>query len=516
MKLPKIIYSIIGLSVLTSILFSLAYLFALNQKQNQESFYLEHKLSQADKEFNILQNSYTLLAQNLYDNIIHNETVITLVKTANFSDVPEDLAGLRNELYQELIPLYDNLRSQGITQLHFQLQGNVNFLRFDNPNRFGDSLVGLRYSIDKVNRTQEAVHGFEEGLVFNGFRNVYPILSNRRLVGTVELSYSFNTLRDEALRTSNGYYAFIMKQSLSDNRNANDEKDNHLPSTLSTQYVHDIKTLSPRAYVNFSEELVAKINNNIAQEADEKLRQAVAFVLHTHVQDKSYLISFVPSNNIENKHVAYFLSYHEDDMLSNIYNNYITQLIVSFIIMLIISVLVYLYITSRQNTNLVHNDLTTSDALTKIANKHKFELVLDHTMQMALRYELPLSVLIFDIDDFQAINDKLGLDTGDDILVELSALVTKKIRLSDLFARWDGATFVVLLPETNFEQAGILAEKLRVIIDDRSFGVSIHIACSFGVTQLHKDDNRRSLVTRAELALKSAKDRGKNRVVEIQ
>lgn len=516
MKLPKIIYSIIGLSVLTSILFSLAYLFALNQKQTQESFYLEHKLSQADKEFTALQNTYTLLAQNLYDNIIHNENVITLVKAANFSDPSEDLTGLRNELYQELVPVYDNLRSQGITQLHFQLQGNVVLLRFDNPNKFGDSLVGLRYSIDKVNRTQEAVHGFEEGLAFNGFRNVFPVLSNRRLVGTVELSYSFNLLRDEALKTSKGFYAFIMKQALSDKRNANDEKDNHLPSTLSSQYVHDIKTLSPRAYVNFSEELITQINHNIAQEANINLRLSEPFVLHTHVQGKSYLVSFVPSYNIENKHVAFFLSYHEDDMLSNIYDNYITQLIFSLSIMLVISVLVFLYIQSRQKTNLVHNDLTTSDALTKIANKHKFELVLDHTMQMALRYELPLSVLIFDVDNFKAINDKLGLDTGDDILVELSALVTKKIRLSDLFARWSGATFVVLLPETNFEQAGVLAEKLRVIIDDRSFGVSIHIACSFGVTQLHKDDDRRSIITRAELALKSAKDRGKNRVVEIQ
>ncbi len=515
MKSPKIIYSVIGLSVLTSILFSLAYLFALHQKQNQESLYLEHKLSQADKEFKMLQNTYTLLAQNLYDNIIHSETVITLVKTANFSD-PEDLAPLRNELYQELIPVYDNLRTQGISKLHFQLQGNVNFLRFDNPNKFGDSLVGLRYSIDKVNRTQQAVHGFEEGMIFNGFRNVFPVLSNRRLIGTVELSYSFSTLRDEALKTSNGYYAFIMKQALSDKRNANDEKDNHLPSTLSSQYVHDIKTLSPRAYVNFSEELVAKINNSIAPEASIKLSQSEPFVLHANVQNKSYIVTFIPSYNIENKHVAYFISYHEDDMLSHIYDNYITQLIVSMIVMFILSVLVFLYLYSRQKTHLVHSDLTTSDALTKIANKHKFELVLDHTMQMALRYELPLSIVTFDVDDFQAINDKLGLDTGDDILVELSALVTKKIRLSDLFARWNGATFVILLPETNFEQAGVLAEKLRVIIDDRSFGVSIHIACSFGVTQLHKDDNRRSLLARAELALKSAKDRGKNRVVEIQ
>lgn len=137
------------------------------------------------------------------------------------------------------------------------------------------------------------------------------------------------------------------------------------------------------------------------------------------------------------------------------------------------------------------------------------------SMQMALRYDLPLSLLIFNIDHFKKINDRLGSDTGDDVLVELSSLAEQHIRLSDLIARWGGDEFIILLPETTHHNAYILAEKLRKVIHEHTFVVTTNLTCSFGVTQLHKSDDEISILKRLDSALRSAKERGRDRVVEL-
>jgi polar amino acid transport system substrate-binding protein len=175
-----------------------------------------------------------------------------------------------------------------------------------------------------------------------------------------------------------------------------------------------------------------------------------------------------------------------------------------------------MYYVAHKRSEHILEDMATTDPLTKIANRNKLNLVMDNAIQTALRYNLPLSIIFFDIDNFKDINDKLGHETGDDILVELTTLVNKQIRLSDLFARWGGEEFIIVLPETDHNQALILAEKLRKTIDEHTFGVSIKSTCSFGVTQLHEDDDEHTLLKRADVALYSAKERGKNRVVEIE
>jgi polar amino acid transport system substrate-binding protein len=198
------------------------------------------------------------------------------------------------------------------------------------------------------------------------------------------------------------------------------------------------------------------------------------------------------------------------------HNGYIFQLGVAFLISLLFSILLAMFYLSIKRSADIQQDLATTDPLTKIANRNKLNLVMSTSIHTALRYDLPLSVIFFDIDHFKKINDKLGHDTGDDILVELSDLVSNQIRLSDLLARWGGEEFMIVLPETDSIQATILAEKLRALIDDRFFGVSIHVTCSFGVTQLHKDDDEHTLFKRVDVALYSAKERGRNRVITIE
>ncbi len=516
MKTSRIIYAVFAVPVLTALFFLSAYLFQTEQMHEKEEIYFFNKLEQASMQLHSYENAYTLVSQTIYENIIHDEKIINIIKKANYAINEDELAIWRQELYEALLPLYNNLKQQNIRQLHFHLQGNTSFLRFHRPDKFGDSLIGVRYSIDKVNRTKTPVHGFEEGRIYNGFRNVYPILSNKRLIGTVEISYSFSAIRDEAQKIYPAYYDLLLKKEVRDSKVNQDERDNYLSTYLSEKYLRDKDTASNQAYKHIDQKLIETIDKKIAQQARIKLDQSEPFILQSHIKDKTYLITFTPILNIENKHVAYFISYKQDNFTSFMHDDYLFQLIVSFFISLLFSILLVLFFLSIKRSADIQEALATTDQLTNIANRNKLNLVMNTSIQTALRYDQPLSIIFFDIDHFKQINDKLGHDTGDDILIELCNLVSNQIRLSDFLARWGGEEFMIILPETDSSQAVKLAEKLRTIIDEHIFGVSIHITCSFGITQLRRDDDEHTLFKRADVALYSAKEHGRNRVVEIK
>ena len=154
----------------------------------------------------------------------------------------------------------------------------------------------------------------------------------------------------------------------------------------------------------------------------------------------------------------------------------------------------------------------TTDSLTGIYNRLKFNEVLDREIQEALRYNNPLSLIMFDIDHFKAINDTYGHLAGDVILREVSRVISANIRNVDIFARWGGEEFIVLSPNNEWKSAWQLAEKLRAQIEKFDFSCPCTVTCSYGVTQFQENDTVDSLIKRVDYALYRAKERGRNRV----
>ena len=514
MKMPNFAFSVLALILLTTAVFIPAYFFHNEQKNDKIQLYFKSKIAQERMKFEAAERSYTLVSKNIFNNIINKEEIISIINQANRIDDHKETAHLRDELYQKLQPLYLNLKTQDIRQLHFQLQGNSSFLRFHRPKQFGDSLVGVRYSIDKVNLKHESVHGFEEGRILDGFRNVYPLMHRKKLAGTVEISYSFNAIKNQLKVAYPAYYSFLIKKEVISAKVFKEELKNYVPTALSPLYMQDKESID-KGTREFNRELVMSINNNIKEDASQLLTQGQDFLLDTIVNQKHFIIIFTAITNVENKKVAYYIVYQEDKILEQIQNDFKSQLIISIVLALIFALLVVSYVRLQRKATRDLEVLATTDALTQIANRHKFNVVMDILMHRAQRYDLPLSIIFFDIDDFKALNDKLGHETGDEILVELSALINGLIRSSDLLARWGGEEFIIVLPETNHAQAMALAEKLRLIIETHTFVITAKLTCSFGVTQLKKDDDETSLLKRVDTALYSAKESGKNRVIEL-
>ncbi|WP_417798106.1 diguanylate cyclase [Terasakiella pusilla] len=160
------------------------------------------------------------------------------------------------------------------------------------------------------------------------------------------------------------------------------------------------------------------------------------------------------------------------------------------------------------NQNIQH--LSLMDQLTGLYNRRKLDQVLSEQIDLASRYDTPFSVLLLDVDFFKKVNDTYGHLMGDQLLQDLSHILTKKIRSVDILGRWGGEEFLIILPNCQLAGAMQLAEKIRLAIAETSFQTVGAKTVSIGVGCYRKGDQVEQLLQRADHALYQAKKSGRN------
>jgi diguanylate cyclase (GGDEF)-like protein len=153
------------------------------------------------------------------------------------------------------------------------------------------------------------------------------------------------------------------------------------------------------------------------------------------------------------------------------------------------------------------------DALTGLHNRRYFHETLAREVARAHRYTRRLSLIIFDLDDFKAINDRIGHLAGDSVLAEVAARTMSVVRTADVACRVGGDEFGVVLPESGREDAELLANRIASVIGDRPINKAGKLLLSAGVTELRDGDDPVELFERADEALYSAKKLGKARTI---
>ncbi len=159
--------------------------------------------------------------------------------------------------------------------------------------------------------------------------------------------------------------------------------------------------------------------------------------------------------------------------------------------------------------------LADTDGLTGVHNRRYFLERLNDELERLTRYGGALSVVLFDIDDFKKVNDGYGHSAGDEVLKAVAACCLEGIRQPDVFARYGGEEFAFLLPQTDAEQARLLAERLRsgvAALELHSGEARIRLTVSIGVASASADTSADRLLKGADDALYQAKRLGKNRV----
>jgi len=155
--------------------------------------------------------------------------------------------------------------------------------------------------------------------------------------------------------------------------------------------------------------------------------------------------------------------------------------------------------------------LSVTDPLSGAYNRLKIKEEMKKWTEYSKRYNTDFSIAIIDFDDFKRINDSYGHLVGDNVIVEFVTLINKNIRKSDIFARWGGEEFILLLPVTNINQAVELTERIRKSIENHDFVIG-NITCSIGVAQMSVEDDEQTILKKVDNLLYTAKKEGKNKV----
>ena len=153
------------------------------------------------------------------------------------------------------------------------------------------------------------------------------------------------------------------------------------------------------------------------------------------------------------------------------------------------------------------------DALTALHNRRYFHETLSREAVRAHRYSRRLALIVFDLDDFKDVNDRVGHLGGDAVLAEAASRMREVVRTADVPCRVGGDEFAVIMPESNLEDAEQLFARIQAVISSRAIGQAGRLRLSAGLAELRPEDDSVSLFERADRALYSAKQAGKGRSV---
>jgi diguanylate cyclase (GGDEF)-like protein len=202
--------------------------------------------------------------------------------------------------------------------------------------------------------------------------------------------------------------------------------------------------------------------------------------------------------------------------------------VLGIIVTLLVTIMTLIYLFGRER--LVHDSIqtdkrlglqklaremefqATTDTLTGLFNRLKFNQTLAMEILRSKRYQTKFSLILFDIDHFKYVNDVHGHQIGDSVLIEISRIVSDQMRATDLLARWGGEEFVILILESDQQMAQQAAEKLRIAIGQFVFPAVSAVTCSFGIAGYIQGDTAETLIARSDIALYEAKRKGRNRV----
>lgn len=345
----KILYAIIFILIQLIILIP-PYLHVSEKRHALE----QHETETLRDTYRISVDSYDKITKLLYAEVINRPEILQLMASANTTDVAQQNRA-RQELYLALKETYQNLQSFNLRQLHFHLPDGTSFLRFHRPDKFGDKLFDVRYSVKWANTQKKPIYGFEEGRIYNGFRYVFPLFYENKHIGSVETSISFSAIEEMIKQVIPGELVLLLKKQMVVNKVFNSEQDNYHAVALTDVYVEETAALKNRKLL--SSDLLSQINLQLRPDIAENLALEQSFIMETTVQDIHYLITFIPISNVQEYKVGYLVAYNQGNQLNELqwtfYERYVGLSIINILIFtLFISIIESKNRISSQNVHL--------------------------------------------------------------------------------------------------------------------------------------------------------------------
>ncbi len=157
--------------------------------------------------------------------------------------------------------------------------------------------------------------------------------------------------------------------------------------------------------------------------------------------------------------------------------------------------------------------LANTDKLTGIYNRVKLDTTLEKSYSYFVEYQENFAIIIIDIDYFKRVNDTYGHQVGDEILIEITQIIQKSIRKSDILGRWGGEEFIIISAKTDAKSATIIAQNIRATVESFTFTRVGKLTISLGVADILSCSSIETTINQADSRLYEAKASGRNSVV---
>ncbi|PLX66398.1 MAG: hypothetical protein C0602_12115 [Denitrovibrio sp.] len=252
--------------------------------------------------------------------------------------------------------------------------------------------------------------------------------------------------------------------------------------------------------------------DDIANDVLEVGQQSVDFEFNRG--DTHYLLTkrYIPELN-------WFLivEQNQNKAIESIWMNFIKS---TFIGLIVSTLVLFIIITSINYYNSKLEKLAITDELTGNFNRREFIRIFEKAVKWHKKTQLPFSVMLIDIDNFKKINDSLGHLVGDNVIKAVTETCGQSVRENDLIARWGGDEFILLI-YGDLNSSESIAQRIMSSLKTNSLVEQLalkgcEVTLSIGITEFASDDTQDSITARADRALFSAKESGRNKVVAQQ
>jgi len=496
--------------IITFIFLSIAFYFYNEYLEECEKFH-KSELNTIKAEISSLSSTYSRFADYIYQQVINNEDILEIMYNAYKRKPP-----YRDELRSDLLSLTENsfelIKEYDFGTMQFHFINGINFLRLNEPDYFGDNVFDYLISVKTASQLKEKVESYEIGKTFNGFRYVFPLKYENEYIGTVDIAVNLEAVINilKELYPEREIIYVLEKEALEVKMDESDISEYEQLANFNG-FVLDEKMIERLSKDSASNVLFSNrdIFNKLKEQSIPKLNEMKEFSFVLENGRDQYLVQFIPIQNVLDITAGYFISISQNNQRALISSELLVQLILLSTAYLL-SIALYI---GYQRSRLRIKKLAERDFLTGLYNRKKFNELLNREIDRSLRYNHTFSLAMIDIDHFKEVNDKHGHKVGDKVLVEFADVIKENLRVSDIYARWGGEEFIVLMPETKIEQALKVAERLRKAVENYSFSDISKLTISIGVVQKPPLEMKiDEVIIRADNALYKAKNNGRNRV----
>jgi len=347
MKQTKSVVKLILLSIFL-VLSVLSFFFLQDNRENNEQQHLQLISKRYQSAYNTIYEQYKQLAKNIHSEFFERYALQDLYQQLLTADI-EKKKILRAELLAEIKPRYDYLsRELHLKHLHFHLPGNGSFLRMHRPEKFGDSLTGVRETVEYVNREHRAIGGFEEGRQYSGYRFVFPITAaDMKHLGSMEVSFGPEALVLSLMKQYDILSNFLIKEEVSNRKVFPGEVDEVYTKSHHKGYLFDKNVLAALQMVSQREWRALQPEKAVIDTIDKNAHQSESLSLYDPVLN--VVFTTIPVVNPVTGEMNAFLTIRSStNYFAQEARHFRTMLLLSMFLLALMLFVTYLYYSRRK------------------------------------------------------------------------------------------------------------------------------------------------------------------------